>query len=267
MYKHLGALATLGLSALLTACGGHGGGDAAGNGNPSSNAGAGSNAFVEGAWSGSNAKNDTLDLLLLENGDLYAMFSSVPTGQVPTLVFDKGRYSVSGNMLTATVVQYNDNGSTVSGTLGATVQAGVSITGSASNTGSTASNTFSVTPTSAVHAGYNYSTPAALSDIAGAWTSTYLLGQNTPFALSITPSGALAATDLGCSIAGSITPRSSGKNVFNISLSFGQSPCRLAGQTVAGVAISYLRPNGQRQLSAAMLDSSKAQGAMLYAQR
>ena len=42
---------------------------------------------------------------------------------------------------------------------------------------------------------------------------------------------------------------------------------RLGGQTVAGVAISYIRSNGQRQLSAAMLDSSKALGAMLYAQR
>lgn len=275
MYKHLAALSILGASALLSACGGHSGnGDSADNGaagaggiNGAGGASSASNAAAEGAWSGTNLKNDAVDILLLENGDLYAMFSSVTIGLPPVLTFDKGSYSVTGTTLTAPVTQYNDNGTKVNGTLNATVSAQTSIKGTATNVGNTQANSFSVTPTGSIHSGYDYNTPATLGAITGAWSNAYLLGQTTPFVFSIDAAGVLAATNLGCSLSGSVKPRSSGKNVYTISLSFGQSPCTAPGKTFSGVAISYLTSSGQRQFTAAMQDPTLALGSMLYAQR
>jgi hypothetical protein len=43
----------------------------------------------------------------------------------------------------------------------------------------------------------------------------------------------------GCHYSGFVTPRPSGKNVYNVSLTFAGAPCILAGQQVSGVAVVY----------------------------
>jgi hypothetical protein len=42
----------------------------------------------------------------------------------------------------------------------------------------------------------------------------------------------------------SVTPQPSGKNVFNVPLNFGVSPCALPGQTASGVGVSYPLASG-----------------------
>jgi hypothetical protein len=106
-----------------------------------------------------------------------------------------------------------------------------------------------------------------LSTIEGAWLSGVLLEHLTPTSFNIDKDGALSGTNLGCSFTGTFKPRSSGKNVFDVSIAFGQTPCVAAGKTVSGVAISYMASNGKRQIVAALQDASKAYGTMLYAQR
>jgi hypothetical protein len=56
---------------------------------------------------------------------------------------------------------------------------------------------------------------------------------------------------------GTATPRSSGKNVMNVSVTFGAAPCALPGQTATGIAINYtIAATNQKQLIVAVQDSS-----------
>jgi hypothetical protein len=273
MSKHMQAVAALGLSCLLTACGGNGGGGTDSSGSGGNSLGGGANvaasaAQAEGAWSGSNSLGNTFDMLLLETGDLYQVYGTPSsTGAFTALGLGQGRYTVSGNSLAAQFSQYNYVGAKLDGTLSATIAAGTSITGSAASAPGANAVTFSAQPTSTLYPSYNYQTPAAISDISGPWISAYLLGQSAPFLLNVDAAGLLSGSNLGCSFTGSITPRGSGKNVFNISIVFGQSPCAVPGDTASGVAFSYLTGSGKRQLIAAFQNPAKTRAGALYAQR
>lgn len=266
------AVAALGLSFLLGACGGNGGGGSDSSGAAGNNLGGGasvvaSTAQAEGAWSGTNSVGNSFDMLLLENGDLYQVYGTPSsTGAFTALGFGQGRYTVNGSSLAAQFSQYNYVGAKLDGTLSATV-AGPSITGVAANTTGTSTVTFSAQPSSTLYPTYNYNQSAAVSDISGPWTDGYLLGQSAPFLFNIDSAGQLSGTNLGCSFTGSVRPRSSGKNVFDVSVVFGTSPCAVPGDTASGVAISYLMGNGKRQLIAAFQNPAKTRAGLLYAQR
>lgn len=273
MSKHVCAVAALGLSCLLSACGGNGGGGSGGSADAGNNPGGGASVVVstaqaEGAWSGTNSLGNSFDMLLLENGDLYQVYGTPSsTGGFTALGFVQGRYTVNGSNLEAQFSQYNYVGAKLDGTLSATVAAGTSITGSAANAAGTSTVTFSAQPSFTRYPSYHYNQPAAISDISGPWTAGYLLGQSAPFVFDIDAAGLLSGTNLGCSFTGSITPRSSGKNVFDVSVVFGTSPCAVPGDTASGVAISYVIGSGKRQLIAAFQNPARTRAGVLYAQR
>lgn len=88
--------------------------------------------------------------------------------------------------------------------------------------------------------GYDYNKPANLQDVAGVWGtnhdgSSYL--QAIP--LAVDTSGGITAPvqSSGCSLVGTITPRPSGKNVFNLHVTL--TGCADAGE-YAGVAVNYM---------------------------
>ena len=251
MHKSLGIFTTFGLSALLVACGGGGSSSVA-------------NVSAEGAWSGSSSSGNNFDLLVLENGDYYSIFGTLSGGALLVSGFDKGSSSMSGSTFSANITEYNSSGTTT-GTVNATVVAGISISGSATNTAGTAKITFSATPLSASYSSYNYNTAPVNSDVFGNWSGTLLDG--TSAAISISSSGGITGSNAGCSFAGTALPRSSGKNVFDMNLTFGPSPCAYPGQKVSGIALDYVLSSGKRQLLAAMQDSTKAHGYMFFAQR
>jgi hypothetical protein len=265
MSKHIRSLAGLGLSVLLSACGGNSGGGGAGASSPSSSL-AGGNAIAEGAWHSQLPNGDVLDVLALENGSLYALSVAATLG-APLLAFDQGSYTVSGDKLTAQLTHFNELGSTTTGSVGATVVNGASITGTATTLGRPTPNAFALQPLSASDVSYNYNNPAALATVAGPWVAGTLLEKSTPTSFTIDAAGVLSGSNLGCSFTGTVTPRLSGKSVFDVGLTYGQSPCTTPGVTFTGVALSYIASNGKRQFTAALQDSNRAFGTMLYAQR
>ena len=83
---------------------------------------------------------------------------------------------------------------------------------------------------------YNYDIPASSAAVSGNWILTNFGGAATPMAIS--SNGILSGQDqTGCAYSGSIVPRPSGKNVFNVSISFGAAPCALPGQTLTGIGL------------------------------
>lgn len=92
---------------------------------------------------------------------------------------------------------------------------------------------------------YDFNKAAAISEIAGAWK------MNNSINVSIDSSGLLSGNYGACTFGGLIVPdTASGKNVFLVSFTDASTiACgSTAGIKVTGEAVSYLLPNGQRQL-------------------
>ena len=90
----------------------------------------------------------------------------------------------------------------------------------------------------------------------------------TAATLTMSAGGAVAGTNLGCTFTGTALPRASGKNVFDVSVTFGAAPCALPGQTATGIAITYaVAGTAQKQLLVAVQSSTKANGTMFIATR
>lgn len=68
------------------------------------------------------------------------------------------------------------------------------------------------------------------------------------YTLNIGPSGSFTGSTGGCSFSGTTTTRASGKNVFDIALTFGAAPCRQPNHAMSGIALSYPVAGGKRQL-------------------
>lgn len=209
----------------LVACGGGGGGSS-----DSSQSGQSAEGVYGGTLSGS--ASSAFQLLILENGEFWAMYGTQTATVFGVAGFIQGSgNSSSGSFMSAntkdfgfapavaasTNASYNATAKTISGTLtsagGAVTFSGGPIAGSL----------------------YNYNAAASLSAVSGAWTVTSLAGES--ITLNIQPAGAFTATSsLGCNFSGTVAPRASGKNVFSVAMTFGAAPCALAGQSATGIA-------------------------------
>jgi hypothetical protein len=85
--------------------------------------------------------------------------------------------------------------------------------------------------------------------------------------IAISATGVVTGSINGCNFSGTVSPRSTGKNVLNMGIIFGPSPCANANQNVSGIAFNYDLGNGKRQLLAALQDPIKAYGYSFAAQR
>lgn len=240
---------------LLTACGG-GGGSSAPAPTPM--------AKAEGVYSGTTSTGLEFSLLVLENDQFYSLLGTTIGGVffVSSLAEGQGN-SNNGSFAASGVNQYFDNGEVISGAVTSTYNAGVSISGTISQPPFGTSSFSGTTPVAST---YIYNTPANPSSISGAWSGQDLSGAGVNF--SIGAGGAVSGTSLlGCSFSGSVTPRASGKNVFDTSVTFGGAPCALPGQTVQGITVTYLLANGQRQLLTAITNSNRTAGTAIFAAR
>jgi hypothetical protein len=87
---------------------------------------------------------------------------------------------------------------------------------------------------------YDYNKPAMVADIQGSWVFDNPRRPAPQASLEVASTGALSGSNVttGCAYAGTLTPRPSGKNVFNVALTV--SGCADAG-AYAGVSYSFLR--------------------------
>jgi hypothetical protein len=247
-----GAALTIGLAA----CGGGGGGsDDAQWSTPT-------NSPVQGAYEGTVSNGRYHNTLILENDEYYTMYGTLASNVFYVLGFIHGNGQANnGSFVSTNLKDYYANGTVVGGTLNATYQPGVSFNGAITEGGSTM--TFTGAPLQNRY--YNYNATANLTNIIGAWSGTDL--QGNPATVNVASNGSFSGSSAGCSFSGSLAPRPSGKNVFNLSVSFGASPCILANQSLTGIGLEYLLANGKRQFIAAATSVNGAAGMAFIGQR
>lgn len=251
-----GAVLVAVLAAALTACGGGGSGASPASSAPP--------AINQGAYTGStsNPAAPSFRLLVLEDGSIWSVYGREVAGALQVAGFLQGQGSFNNGQVTAGDVRDHSQGTTASGQLTGSYTATPSISGQVAYASGTVTFTGGAIPNST----YVYNTAAQLSEVSGSWSLDLSSGETANITISST--GALGGvSSLGCRFSGTVTPRPSGKNVFNVSLSFGSSPCALPGQTATGVAVSYPSASGQRQLIVLGQDSSRNLGVAAFGLR
>lgn len=250
------------LSALaLVACGGGGGG-----GGTAATVTTSASA-VEGVYGGTSTGGSysAFNLLVLENGDFWSLYGTSTTTALSVRGFVQGTGTNNASNNTFTSANAKDFGfaPAVAGTVSATYNT-TAKTISGTLTGTSGTSSFSGGPIAGSL--YDYSQPASLTTVSGSWSTTSVSGEG--IALTIASNGAFTATSsLGCNFSGTVTPRPSGKNVFNVAVSFGAAPCALAGQAATGIAIAYPLANGKTQLLVSVVDGTRTYGSALFGSR
>jgi hypothetical protein len=257
-------LATLLLFVLLLGgCGGgsnSGGSSASNTGTPTSTPGQ-----AQGVYDGSASTGTNFESIVLPNDQLYAIYGSVSGNVFLVCGLITGQGASASGTYTANVTDFDDcTGSLVAitGSVTASYMAGSSLNGSLTENG----NTITFTGTAPAGSLFNYNGAASISDITGSWTGAVLGGESVT--VTIGSDGSVSGSgSSGCSFSGTVTPDSSGKNFFDVSITYGGAPCTFPNQSGSGIAVDYLLSDGvTRQLiAAATLGSST--GTVFFAQR
>ncbi|AMN47953.1 hypothetical protein ACG33_12766 [Steroidobacter denitrificans] len=255
------ALVAILLPAFISACGGGGGGGNQVSATPSPPPPPPPAAAAEGVFGGEliGSTSSEFQVLILENGDVWSLYGQDNGSIFYVDGFVQGNGTWSGESFTSNNVKDFGFYPAISGTLASTYS-GATKTISGTVTNSLGSVQFSGSPIP--DSLYDYDTAASLGAIAGHWDTLGTSGGS--ISVDITASGVLTVSEGGCSGSGSIAPRPSGKNVFNVTLTFGLAPCVLPNQTVTGVAIVYPLTTGQDQLIGAMTDSARTVGIAVF---
>ncbi len=208
----------------LTACGG-GDGDPGSKGpNLSGNPGGGSLLDVEGLWTGQSNDGVQTALIVLEDGSAWGLQrrgSVLASAIVGKASGSGGVFSMPASVLN--LGYWSPANSTYAGTY--TARSSLAAT-------STGNSPLALSYKSA------YESAAALSAVVGNYTLNGIskFGAAPRVTMTLSASGAISFSNWGaCSPTGTVSPRSSGRNVFNLSISF-KGACPLAeGTLVNGV--------------------------------
>jgi hypothetical protein len=226
----------LAAAVLLTACGGGGGG-----GVPVVNASA------EGFWQGRSSAGYDVSLAVLENGETWGFYT---TGNLLAGAL-YGQTTTSGNSLNGAGSDFNIALRTVtSGTYAGSVSPRSSLSVTTSG-GGAFTGTYSA----------SYDQPASLATAAGVFSGFGLTGRTASQAINATlmVDGTITVPSTGgCGASGRATPRSTGKNIFDVSVIFTGATCALGnGATTTGIAY-YDAPT--RQLLVMAMNAAKSDG-------
>jgi hypothetical protein len=211
----------------------NGGGGGTGGGGSQANSN-----LNDGVYSGIASSGDTFWAMILPNNKVYGIYATTNGNRVLLDGMIAGQGTMNGSSYTSSVTDFSYTGSVKSGTFSGSDFTGAGMDGTL--TESAAVTTF--TGTSVMGSIWDYGaifqSPALLSSISGSWTGTLLDGMTTTVTVSST--GSVTGSSSGCSFTGTAVPDSSKTNFYDVSLTFGGSPCAFPNQTANGIAVDYL---------------------------
>lgn len=252
-------------SIAIAGCGGGGGGADAPVA-PAPPAPPAAAATIEGVYSGTitGSLNNDFEMIVLENNQFWALYGTQTPTQFVVNGFIQGDGVTNQGAFISTNARDFGFSPAVAGVVNATFN-----TTARTISGTVAAPAGTVTFSGGPIAGslYNYNTPALLSSVVGSWNLTTLLTGERVM-LNVAPNGAFNATStFGCSFSGALVPRPSGKNVFNMALTFGPAPCLLSGQPASGIALVVPLPTGGTQLIFAGTNTDRNVGTVAFGNR
>jgi hypothetical protein len=217
-------------------------------------------AKAEGAYAGTltNSSSARFQLLVLENDEAWMFYGATLAGALDVAGVIQGPgLSNNGSFRSSTARDFVRSAAAADVNVAATYVPDASIDGSIVTPVGTA--TFAGTPLAT--STYDYDAAATLAAVGGAWSLVDL--DNVTSGLTINATTGVVTSTGGCVANGKLTPRSSGKNVFNVELTFGTGTCTLDGETIRGVAIVETLSGGGKQLILGGILSDRSVGTVL----
>jgi hypothetical protein len=224
-------------------------------------------ATAEGAYAGTlsgSTSQPNFRSLILENGQFWSLYGFQSPTSFEVVGFVEGSGTSNVHRFPATFASSDTKDFGFNPAWPVTVNA----TYSATSIRGTIDASFGIVNFNGttIESPYTYNIPAVNSTIVGVWSTKSLTGETV--AINIAANGGFTAVSgLGCNFSGTITPRSSGKNVFDVALTFAAAPCASPNQSFTGIAIAYPQTLGQTQLVVAVVDSGRTIGAAVFGTR
>ena len=251
---HAATLTLCFANALLAGCGGGGSGD------PAATAAAVTYPSAEGVYIGNIARGTSSEFqaLVLPNGDMWSLYGYDSGSAFYVDGFAQGNGSSTNGTFTATLKDFGYLPA-IPGTMTATYNLTDKTIG---GTSTYMGRTFAFGGGPAPESFYLFDTPALVRDVVGQWNTMSTEGGLV--SVNITANGAVTLSEESCAGTGTIAPHASGKNVFDISVTFGPAPCFIPNATVTGIVMSYPLATGQRQLIAAVTNQARTAGIAVF---
>ena len=203
-------------------------------------------ASAEGVYEGTYANGLTHLTLVTDTSRMYSILGTTTGGVFAISRFLEGLGTSTNGAFTATEVrEYGTGASTASGTFTGTYVPGTSLNGTLALGGAN----IAITGAPLSNTTYVYNTPAKLANITGAWTLNDLNGARVT--LLVEADGKFTGTSGTCAITGSLTPKSTGKNVFTFSVTSGPAPCPRPNDVSTGVAVEFTIGTARQLIAAA----------------
>jgi len=215
---------------------------------------------AEGVYIGNIARGASSEFqaLVLPNGDMWSFYGYDDGSVFYVDGFAQGNGSSNNGLFTATLKDFGYLPA-IPGTMSAAYNtADKTISGTSTYMG----RTFAFGGGAAPESFYQYDISAVLSEVVGQWNTMSTEGGLVTVDISAT--GVLTLSEAGCTGTGTITPNASGKNVFDISVTFGPAPCFIPNATATGIAMSYPLATGQRQVIIAVTNPTRTAGIATY---
>lgn len=188
---------------------------------------------AQGMYAGKLAVNNGLfNSLVLEDGQYWGFYANATSGALAPIGFVQGSGSSASGSFNGELKDFGPNPA-VQGTLAASYSPLASLNGTIKIAGG---DGLSFTSAGIAESIYRYNTPASIANIQGSQRMEGPMGHHV---MQVNADGTFSATTATCSYTGKFTPRATGKNVFDVSWTFGAGTCALQGQTATGIAFNY----------------------------
>ena len=204
---------------------------------------------AEGAYRSTlpGSGNTHIDTFVLENDEYYAVYGRVSPSQFIVSNFIHGTGISGATAFTSTNMRDFGPKPPAAPTPGSLVAAyvpNVSMTG----TISIPAGTIPLNATkAALDPFFNLAAAANVAELNGTWRMNERTGNLST--VVVTDGTFTGTSTTGCTFTGTLAARPGGKNVYNSTITYGAAPCALAGQTVSGIALTYMfNSDATRQL-------------------
>ncbi len=197
--------------------------------------------------------------MVLENGQYWGLNSQSNVGHFLPIGVLHGTLAVSNGQFSSSDIRYMIPQPAAVYSYSGNLVPQTSMSGTLSITGGSIPLA-NATPLAA----YDFNVPAKASDIEGAWTMRD--AENAVITVNVTGTGITGSAG-NCNFSGTLTPRASGKNVFDAAITYGPlkaGQCRLANQSVSGIAYAYSSSEfATRQFFVALTNTARSNGNVL----
>ena len=242
------------ISLLLAGCGGgsYSETNMTQNNQPAQNIGGGggsANADPQGSWTGTTPSGTAAKFVILENGESWSLET---TGEEITGAY-YGQTTVSGDKV---IGQSKPIGSSTSLNVTGTLVQKSSMTLS-QNGGALAVFSYDST----------YDKPATSATLKGSWSVEALsastrISTMAPKTVTINDAGAFTYNETNCAINLTMVPRATGKNIYNVAITFVGTGCLVSDVPLSGIGSVNTNVTPHR-FFALVLNSSKTDGIIL----